>query len=186
MSTNIIAEFAAKTISDKELVNPFVREAQQVFETMFQSHCSPGEMQPVVDGRHLHRVTAVVSLSGGLWGATALSMPDEVACRILERFVGIPAREVDESVRDALGEAVNMIGGKGKRELSRFELQLGLPQVIVGDDTVLSPLWAKNFWVPLKTDLGDCTLAVGFDLPQPASQRPVRTRNPVFSEVPGL
>ena len=84
MDSCIVAELAAKTISDKELVNPFVRAAQDVFETMFRSGCLPGEMQPVVNGHHMDRITSVVGLSGMLSGAISVSVPESIAFGILE------------------------------------------------------------------------------------------------------
>ncbi len=165
MENRIVAEFTAKTISDKELVNPFVRAAQDVFGTMFQSACLPGEMQPVVNGHHMHRITSVVGLSGMLSGAISVSVSEPIAFGFLERFTGIVATEVDEDVRDIVGEIVNVVSGRGKRDLPHFDLKLGLPQVIVGEDyRIYSPKWARHYWVPLETDFGACALDVGFDV----------------------
>ena len=73
--------------------------------------------------------------------------------------------EVDKVVRDVVGEIVNVVGGRGKRDLPHFDLKLGLPQVIVGNDyCVYSPKWARHYWVPLETDFGACALDVGFDV----------------------
>lgn len=155
---------AATSVCDAELVSPFVRSVKSVFSTMLNSQCIPGEMLPVGSHEHLHGVTAVIGLSGGITGAISLSTSVEGAMQILERMTGMPATEVDELVRDAVGEMANMVGGKGKRDLAQYELLLGLPQVIVGNDyAVFSPRWAKHYWIPFTTDIGPCTLEVGFD-----------------------
>ena len=67
-------------------------------------------------------------------------------------------------MRDCIGEMANMISGKGKIELSQFAFDPGLPQVIAGQEyMVYSPRCAKNYWLPLETDFGPCTLDIGFD-----------------------
>jgi len=112
----------------------------------------------------MHDITAVIGLSGGLTGAIAVSTSAKGALQILSRMTGFEVEEVDDFVRDAVGEMANMIGGRGKRDLSDFELRLGLPQVIVGQDySVYSPGWALHRWVAFETELGPCTLDVGFD-----------------------
>ena len=109
-------------------------------------------------------VTAVVGLSGGLSGTISISTPEDAARKILQRMADIESTEVDEFVRDAVGEVANVVAGKGKRDLLQYQLSLGLPQVIVGRDyTVYSPRWAQHYWIPLETALGTCTLDVGFD-----------------------
>ena len=148
------------------LVGPFATAAKEVFTTMLGADCRLGEVQKFVPGeRHHHDVTSVIGLSGGMIGAIALSLTCRGALTTLERMTGIEAEEVDEFVRDCVGEMSNMIGGKGKRELARYELKLGLPQVIVGEDyAVYSPRWARHYWLSLDSDVGPCTLDVGFDI----------------------
>ena len=132
--------------------------------TMLQSFCRAGKIQPVKNGHHMFAVTAVVGLSGGLSGAISISTPEEAARKILQRMADIESERVDEFVRDAVGEVANVVGGKGKRDLSQYQLRLGLPQVIVGRDyAIFSPRWAQHYWIPLETALGPCTLDVGFD-----------------------
>ena len=104
---------------------------------------------------------------------------DEVAQEILDAggkaaanncdITDFEATEIDEMVRDSVGELANMIAGHGKRELSQHSLDLSLPQVIVGDDyTISSPRQAHQYYIPLETELGPCTLDIGFDgLPKP-------------------
>ena len=131
---------------------------------MLNSDCLVGKIQPELHGHKMHSVTAIIGLSGSFSGAIALSTPVFGALEILNRMTGMESTEVDELVRDCVGEMSNMIAGKGKLELSQFALRLGLPQVIVGSEyTVYSPRWAKHYWLPLETDFGPCTLDIGFD-----------------------
>jgi len=148
------------------VVAPFANATKEVFTTMLNVECRLGEVQAFVPGRrHHHDVTSVIGLSGGMIGAIALSVTTSGALTTLERMTGLEAEEVDEFVRDCVGEMSNMIGGRGKRELARYELKLGLPHVIVGEDyAIYSPRWARHYWVSLDSDIGPCTLDVGFDI----------------------
>ena len=153
-----------ENVCDITVVSPFVRAAREVFEMMLKCHCRSGEMHAAHPGHNQFALTSVVGLSGRFVGAIGLSTTQEGAFQVLERMTGIVPTEVDEMVRDAVGEMANMIGGRGKRELSECELKLGLPQVIVGQDyEIYSPRWAHHYWIPLETGIGPCTLDVGFD-----------------------
>lgn len=131
---------------------------------MLNCDCRVGEVHPELYEHKMHSVTAIIGLSGCFSGSIALSTPVAGALEILKRMTGMESTEVDELVRDCIGEMSNMIAGKGKLELSKFAFDLSLPQVIVGAEyTVYSPRWAKHYWLPLETDFGPCTLDIGFD-----------------------
>lgn len=148
-----------------DLVQPFLGSAESVFRSMLGASCRAGEVAPVDQGHHMFAVTSVIGLTGDMMGAISLSMPEGTAFQVLERMTGIQAVELDDFVRDVVGEMTNMIGGQGKRGLAPFELRLGLPQVIVGMDyAVYSPRWVRHFWAPMTTDLGPFSLDIGFDL----------------------
>jgi CheY-specific phosphatase CheX len=80
-------------------------------------------------------------------------------------MTGIETDEVDELVRDVIGEMANMIAGAGKRHLEPLSLQLDIPRVLVNSPADAIPVWPHHHWVPLETDFGRCTLDVGFVFP---------------------
>ncbi len=149
---------------DTKLVQPFAAALASVVETMLASDCGLGEAQPVETADHMHTVTSVIGMSGNVVGALSFSCPEPMALAIFERMTGIPATTVDDDVRDAIGEIANMTAGYGKRHLESLALNIGLPQVNVGIDySVYFTRWADHFWLPATTDLGACSLDVGFD-----------------------
>jgi chemotaxis protein CheX len=155
----------ATTFKGVDLINPFLKSAASVFHSMLGSQCFSGDIEPVAQGHHMHAVTSVIGLTGDMMGAISISMPEGTAFQVLERMTGIQTNELDDFVRDVVGEMANMIGGQGKRDLAPFKLRLGLPQVIVGMDyAVYSPRWARHFWAPMTSDLGPFSLDIGFDL----------------------
>lgn len=163
---------AVQAKEEVDLVSPFVMSAKEVFSTMLACDCQVSEASTATDGRTMEMVTSMIGLSGHIVGSLSISFDSGTAIRILERILGIEATEVDDFVRDAIGELANTIAGKGKRDLSQFELALGLPQVIVGEDYALfSPRWARHYWLTLESEIGNGTLDVGFDLHRSAIRK---------------
>ena len=146
-----------------ELVAPFVAALKSVMETMVQSRCDTTPPKTIEEGVHLYGISSMIGMSGGLSGALTFSTTPEAACRILERMTGMEAQEPDEFVRDAIGEISNIVAGFGKREIERYELKLGLPQVLIGEGIILyTPRWSRHLWLHAETDVGPCTLDIGF------------------------
>jgi chemotaxis protein CheX len=144
---------------------PFVKAAQRVIPTMLDSRCEAGPADCVSSGHAMHDLTSVIGMTGIVSGALAFSLSREAAIDVLRRMTGVETTEVDELVRDCVGEMANMIAGGGKLDLQPFPLKLGLPQVIQGHDyAVYAPRWSIHEWVPLETDFGPCSLTLGFDL----------------------
>lgn len=147
-----------------DFVTPFVRSTPEVFRTILNSECILTQACSTNRGHTMKMVTAMIGFSGKLSGSLSLSFPGETAIRILDRILGFKADGVDDFVRDAIGEVTKTVAGKGKRDLSQFDLCLGLPQVIVGEDySLFSPRWAVHHWLMIESELGPGSLDVGFD-----------------------
>lgn len=162
---NVLATNPTVANHVRQWVVPFVESTVHVTSTMLGNSCHAGPILPVGAGQKIYELTSVIGMSGEVTGALSFSVPREAAYGILERMTGIVATEVDELVRDVVGEMSNMIAGAGKRSLEQFSLQLGLPQVITGQSCVVyAPRWAVHYHVPFEADFGPCSLDVGFDL----------------------
>ena len=108
----------------------------EVFELMMGVAC-----QPVLSGKALEPqqgsgVTAIVGLAGALHGACVMRMAQPVALKLAECMVGTPMTAFDRTVKDALGEACNMLAGawKGKLEGFSSSAMLSVPAVISGSN----------------------------------------------------
>lgn len=78
-------------------------------------------------------VTAVIGFAGHYQGLLSLHCPKALAWRITEAMLGIPP-EIDD-VNDAIGEVVNIIGGKVKEVLAPggLDVSLSIPAVFHGE-----------------------------------------------------
>jgi chemotaxis protein CheX len=80
------------------------------------------------------KVTSSVFLEGSWNGGVSLICSPAQACQLASRFLSVdPPAEVDDDVRDVLGELANMIGGNIKSCLGP-DMRLSLPSVIDGSD----------------------------------------------------
>jgi chemotaxis protein CheX len=80
------------------------------------------------------KVTSSVFLEGPWNGGVSLICSRPHACQLAARFLAAdPPAEVDDDVRDVLGELANMIGGNIKSCLGP-DMRLSLPSVIDGSD----------------------------------------------------
>jgi len=108
----------------------------EVFLLMMGVSCHPiVARRPVVPGSEFTAgVTAIVGLAGRLSGACVLRMQEPVALRMAEFMVGAPMTSFDRTVKDALGEACNMLAGTWKGKLTEFtaSCMLSVPAVISG------------------------------------------------------
>ncbi|HEY4360520.1 MAG TPA: chemotaxis protein CheX [Bryobacteraceae bacterium] len=111
-------------------------ELAQIVESVFAAQLDTEVMRcdapwfPEGDG-----LTAVVQLSGSWNGTVVLECSRRQACQFTGNFIGvalqegpIPPAEVDEVVRDTMGELVNMIGGNLKCVLAPG-IELSMPSV---------------------------------------------------------
>jgi chemotaxis protein CheX len=108
----------------------------EVFQLMMGVACVPAEADAGDFARRAAGATAIVGLAGALSGACVLRMAEPVALRLAELMTGSPMAAFDRIVKDALGEACNMLAGtwKGKLEEISPACMLSVPAVISGSN----------------------------------------------------
>jgi chemotaxis protein CheX len=113
-------------------------EVAQIVESVFETMMSleVGECgTPWFPGGD--RLTSAVHLAGSWNGAVLLECDRRQACYFAGRFLSIdPPGDLDEVVRDVLGEIANMIGGNMKCVMTPG-IHLSMPCVVDGSDYCL-------------------------------------------------
>lgn len=100
-----------------------------VFDTMLQY-----ELVESTDdyAARSNTVTAAIFFAGQWKGAVIIECSEQQCCFLAERMTGIPRPEhMDDDVRDAMGELVNMVGGNLKSVLPKGG-SLSMPSVLEG------------------------------------------------------
>ena len=108
-------------------------------------------------------ITSMIGLGGGLKGLLAVHCPTAVATEITSSFLGMDVEEIDDDVKDAIGEIANMVAGNLKISFANVDVnaELAIPTTIVGDSFYVSGIadatrvvvpfrmGANRFWVEL-------------------------------------
>jgi chemotaxis protein CheX len=131
---------------------------EEVFRLMLGLECKrdPGSVEPAQDS-----VTAVVGFGGLLSGACVLSTGRQVALEIAAHMTGMQFEEVDDTVKDGIGEICNMLAGawKGKVPALAAHCGLSVPAVITGRDYRLH-VQAPEFQLHHRYRFGDSQFSV--------------------------
>ena len=94
----------------------------------------------------------------------AIHCPADVAKGITSAFLGMDVEELNDDVKDAIGEITNMIAGNLKVYFTTFgiDMKLAIPTSVIGDSYRTSGLFGASrivvpfasaggqFWVELK------------------------------------
>ncbi len=103
-------------------------------------------------------LTSMLGFGGGLSGMLAIHCPAKVAKGITAAFLGVEKEELDEEVKDAIGEIANMVAGNLKVSYAKIDIDLvlALPTTIVGESFEVTGgvADAQRIVVPLNMDAG--------------------------------
>jgi len=117
-------------VSDPSNLDSSVKE---VFHLMLGCECEQSNAQHL---QPKESVTAVVGFGGLLSGACVFRSSSHTACKIAAQLTGSEISEVDDTVKDAIGEICNMLAGAWKSKVPELAANCGLsvPAVITGRD----------------------------------------------------
>ena len=121
---------SVQLVSDPRNLDASVEE---VFQMMLGVTCSRDE-ELSLDKQE--SVTAVVGFGGLLSGACVFRSGADTAIRIAAKMTGMEFAEVDDTVKDGIGEICNMLAGAWKGKVPSLAAHCGLsvPAVITGKD----------------------------------------------------
>jgi len=121
---------SVQLVSDPRNLDASVEE---VFELMLGLACRRNPRPAVVEPES---VTAVVGFGGLLSGACLFKSSSLTAIKIAARMTGMEFDEVDDTVKDGIGEICNMLAGAWKGKVPNLAANCGLsiPAVITGRD----------------------------------------------------
>ena len=118
-----------------EFINSFLNAAVTVLQTM--AFTEPKVGKPFLKGKtplSQSDVTGIVGLTGVINGSLAVSFSDAAILQVVSNMFGEAIKEINDEVRDAVGEISNMISGDARRILAEkgYQFQGAIPTVIEG------------------------------------------------------
>ncbi len=144
-----------------EHVNPFLKATIETYSTMMGTQIKAGK--PMLNkGRGItYDISGVIGITGEIIGSVAMSYPTSAALSTVSKFLGEEVNEVNDDLRDAIGELANIVAGYAKKFLP-FNISISLPTVISGTGLVIKePPDVFSFVVPFESDLGNFDVGVG-------------------------
>lgn len=125
---------------DLDLAQEIISATQEVFSAMLMMDITGEDIS--IRGRSAiqSNITSMIGLGGGVRGMLAVHCPAEVAKAITGAFLGMDVEELDDDVKDAIGEIANMVAGNLKIAYanSGVNVELAIPTSVIGRSFRLS------------------------------------------------
>ncbi|HVW39366.1 MAG TPA: chemotaxis protein CheX, partial [Pirellulales bacterium] len=117
-----------------EWINPFLFSLANTFDTVLSCSIERGALKLRDGSNATHEVSGIIGLTGSVAGMVVLSLSRSLALKAASTMLMTELAEIDDEVIDADGELTNMVAGAAKCDLGPYELSIGLPSVITGQD----------------------------------------------------
>ena len=151
---------------DAKIINPFLEAAINVLKTMAMVEAKPGKPFLKKDSTAMGDVSGIIGITGDAQGSMSLSFESPCICAIVTNLFGMPVNELNDEVKDAVGEMTNMICGDARRRLEGIgvSLQAGTPTVVAGQKHSIRHIHTGPcLAVPFETQNGKFVVEVAFN-----------------------
>ncbi len=107
---------------------------EEVFSSMLMVELQTGDPIEGKGGDVESNLTSMLGLGKDIKGMLAVHCPAVVAKDITGTFLGLEVQELDEDVKDAIGEIANMVAGNLKIffQENGINIELAIPTTVVG------------------------------------------------------
>ena len=150
---------------DVKYINPFIESTIHVLKTMAFTSASADKPFLKKDKVAKGDVSGIIGLTGDVDGTISISFAEKCILSIVSSMFGDSKEEINEEIRDAVGEIANMISGQARQKIEGMgkTLQAAIPTVITGRGHIIehitnSPIIA----IPFRTEHGNFTIEVCF------------------------
>ncbi len=142
-----------------EFINELLNATVTVLETMAQVSPRPG--RPFIKKKRVSvgDVTGIIGMAGenGLQGTFAISFSESCILHVVSEMLMEEFTELNDEIRDAVGEITNMISGAARAKLSDmgYHFDMAIPTVIAKKaHTITQVTKAPIIVIPFETDQG--------------------------------
>jgi len=148
-----------------EFINPFLEATLSVLKTMAFLEPIPGKPYIKKGGAASGDISGIVGITGESEGSLCLSFSKACILFIISKMLGEEQKEINEDVKDAVGELTNMISGDSRRRLQEIghSFQGAIPSVISGPGHEVKHITRGPILsIPFTTQAGDFIVEVCF------------------------
>lgn len=151
---------------DVNLINPFIEATLNVLETMASTKAQNGKPYLKKDEVARGDVSGVIGMTGETKGTVSVSFTEKSILAIVSNMLGEEIKELNEEIKDAVGEITNMISGQARQKLEEFgrPLKAAIPTVIMSKNHTITHVTTHPIIaIPFSTDDGEFTIKVCFE-----------------------
>ena len=139
----------------------FISATTNVLSTM--AHIKPHAGAPYSKKNHAAKgdVSAIVGITGRAKGSISVSFSRDCATAVVEGMLGDDIQDLQQDIKDAVGEITNMISGQARASLAEADMvfQGATPTVIMGDGHSISHMGnGPTVAIPFTTEHGEFTV----------------------------
>jgi chemotaxis protein CheX len=152
---------------DVSYVNPFVVSTIETMQKMLNIESKAGKLSLKDSTLHSYDVTGVIGLTGEAAGSICLSFPQDIAFKAVSALLGMEVTIMGDEVTDGIGELVNIVAGNAKQYLTKYNLSISLPKVVIGrNHSVASMTGIPTIVVPILSSLGEFAMEISLKTPE--------------------
>ncbi len=117
-----------------EYINPFLKGTVNVISMMAMLTPIAGKPYLKKDKAAIGDISGVIGMTGHKRGSVVLSFSSAAICKIVGSMLGTEYTEMNDDVKDAVGELTNMISGDARRQLAEAGImfEAGIPNIVTG------------------------------------------------------
>lgn len=148
---------------DVTLINPFIEATLHVLSSLAFTKARAGKPYLKKDSLAQGDVSGIVGLTGETSGTLSVSFSEQSILAIVSSMFGEPIKEINDEVKDAVGEILNIVSGQARQKLEMKGrlLKGAIPTVITGKNHTISHITRHPIIaIPFDTDNGKFTIEV--------------------------
>ncbi len=148
-----------------EYINPFLDATLSVIKTMAFLEPVAGKALIKKNVAACGDVSGIVGITGEVEGSLCLTFTNACLLHICSKMLGEEQKEINEDVKDAVGELTNMISGDSRRRLQEIghTFQGAIPSVVSGQGHEVKHITKGPILsIPFNTDAGNFVVEVCF------------------------
>ncbi len=143
---------------DVKFINPVLAAIVNILQTMAEITPKPGKLSVKSDQFSLGVISGFIDLaSSDIHVSVAVTFSSEAILDIGSRMMHTELKEVNDDVKDLVGEIANMVAGGAKSNLEEagYNFKLTLPTVVVGErHQVKHSVEGVTLMLPFTTEAG--------------------------------
>jgi len=149
-----------------EFINPFLNATLSVLKTMAFTEAIPGKPYLKKNGEAGGDVSGIIGITGPPNGSMSLSFSSSCILNIVANMLGEEAQEINDDIKDAVGELTNMISGAARNDLGGkgYQFRIATPIIISGaNHQIKHQTKSPTIAIPFDTSAGAFLVEVSFE-----------------------